>query len=91
MFAWQGRASAGARLNLAGSSTEIENVDRDLAIAQALRYAEELRTLHASERTQRRAAEEALAQLADSYRTTVRALASLPGPAALLEGELESS
>jgi ribonuclease P protein subunit RPR2 len=48
----------------------------ELAIAQALKYAEELRTLHAQERAQRRAAEQALQQLNDSYSTTVRALAA---------------
>jgi ribonuclease P protein subunit RPR2 len=48
----------------------------DLTIAQALKYAEELRTLHSRERAQRRAAEEALEQLGDSYATTVRALAA---------------
>jgi ribonuclease P protein subunit RPR2 len=48
----------------------------ELAIAQALKYAEELRTLHAQERAQRRAAERALEQLNDSYTTTVRALAA---------------
>lgn len=51
-------------------------MDKELAIAQALRYAEELRSLHAAEREQRRAAEETLEQLADSYRTTVFALAA---------------
>jgi HD-GYP domain-containing protein (c-di-GMP phosphodiesterase class II) len=44
--------------------------------AQALRYAEELGELHRSERGQRRRAEAALAQLQDSYGTTVRALAA---------------
>lgn len=48
-------------------------VDEQLAIAQALKYAEELRQLHAAERAQRRAAEEALAQLEESYGSTVRA------------------
>jgi len=48
----------------------------DLAIAQTLKYAEELRTLYAEERKQRRAAELALEQLGDSYSTTVRALAA---------------
>lgn len=48
----------------------------DLAIAQALRYAEELRTLYADERKQRRAMEHALERLGDSYATTVRALAA---------------
>jgi ribonuclease P protein subunit RPR2 len=51
-------------------------LDKQLAIAQALKYAEELRTLHKSERRQRRAAEDALEQLEDSYRTTVYALAA---------------
>jgi cyclic di-GMP phosphodiesterase len=48
----------------------------DLTIAQALKYAEELKTLHTQERVQRRAAEKALEQLNDSYATTVRALAA---------------
>ncbi|MDX6408886.1 MAG: hypothetical protein QOE13_1957 [Gaiellaceae bacterium] len=48
----------------------------DLATAQALRYAQELRTLYAEERKQRRAAEQALERLGDSYSTTVRALAA---------------
>ena len=43
---------------------------------QTLVYAEELRELHAAERAQRRLVEDALEQLAHSYRTTVRALAS---------------
>jgi ribonuclease P protein subunit RPR2 len=47
-----------------------------LATAQALRYAQELRTLYAEERKQRRAAEQALERLGDSYSTTVRALAA---------------
>jgi HD-GYP domain-containing protein (c-di-GMP phosphodiesterase class II) len=51
-------------------------VDEKLAVAQALKYAEELRELHAAERAQRRAAEEALERLNDSYATTVRALAA---------------
>jgi ribonuclease P protein subunit RPR2 len=51
-------------------------VDNQLAIAQALKYAEELRGLYASERKQRRAAEDALEQLEESYRTTVYALAA---------------
>ena len=50
-------------------------MDENLANAQALRYAEELRDLHGAEREQRRAAEEALARLEESYTTTVRALA----------------
>lgn len=53
-----------------------EQVDKQLAIEQALKYAEELRTLHRSERRQRRAAEDALELLEDSYRTTVYALAA---------------
>jgi HD-GYP domain-containing protein (c-di-GMP phosphodiesterase class II) len=51
-------------------------VDPQLVIAQILKYAEEFRYLHAEERTQRRAAEDALDQLRDSYATTVRALAA---------------
>jgi HD-GYP domain-containing protein (c-di-GMP phosphodiesterase class II) len=50
-------------------------MDQQLAVAQALKYAEELRDLHRAERAQRRAAEEALASLKESYGTTVRALA----------------
>jgi ribonuclease P protein subunit RPR2 len=50
-------------------------MDEKLAIAQALKYAEELRDLHRAERGQRRAAEQALASLKESYGTTVRALA----------------
>jgi HD-GYP domain-containing protein (c-di-GMP phosphodiesterase class II) len=52
------------------------SVADDLAAAQALRYAEELRSLYAEERKQRRTAERALEQLGDSYSTTVRALAA---------------
>jgi ribonuclease P protein subunit RPR2 len=48
----------------------------DLATAQALRYAEELRALYAEERKQRHAVEHALERLNDSYATTVRALAA---------------
>lgn len=51
-------------------------MDSELVIAQALRYAEELKQLHGQEREQRRAAEDAYAKLADSYGTTVRALAA---------------
>ncbi|MFY9578754.1 MAG: HD-GYP domain-containing protein [Gaiellaceae bacterium] len=51
-------------------------MDPELAIAQAKKYAEELSLLYQQERTQRRAAEEAYAQLAESYGTTVRALAA---------------
>jgi HD-GYP domain-containing protein (c-di-GMP phosphodiesterase class II) len=50
-------------------------MDEKLAVAQALKYAEELRDLHRAERGQRRAAEQALASLKESYGTTVRALA----------------
>jgi ribonuclease P protein subunit RPR2 len=50
--------------------------DNQLATEQALRYAEELQELYKAERTQRRAAENALGQLEDSYITTVRALAA---------------
>jgi HD-GYP domain-containing protein (c-di-GMP phosphodiesterase class II) len=51
-------------------------VDEQLAIAQALKYAEELRDLYKAEREQRRAAEQALAHLEDSYRRSVQALAA---------------
>jgi HD-GYP domain-containing protein (c-di-GMP phosphodiesterase class II) len=50
-------------------------MDKQLAIAQTLKYAQELRVLHASERKQRRAAEETLQRLEESYALTVRALA----------------
>jgi HD-GYP domain-containing protein (c-di-GMP phosphodiesterase class II) len=48
----------------------------ELANEQALRYAQELRQLHADERSQRRRAEQALSELEQSYATTVRALAA---------------
>ncbi len=51
-------------------------MEEKLAIAQSLRYAEELRELYAAERAQRRIAEDALTRLEASYRTTVRALAA---------------
>jgi len=51
-------------------------MDEQLAVAQALKYAQELRQLHASERAQRRAVEETLERLETSYATTVRALAA---------------
>jgi HD-GYP domain-containing protein (c-di-GMP phosphodiesterase class II) len=51
-------------------------VDAQLATAQALKYAQELRELHAMERDHRRSLELALNQLNDSYGTTVRALAA---------------
>lgn len=52
-------------------------MDTNLAVAQALRYADELRQLHARERAQRALAEQALTELKDSYGTTVRALAAV--------------
>jgi ribonuclease P protein subunit RPR2 len=52
------------------------DVDQPLAIAQALRYAEELRELYGAERLQRQRAEQSLARLEDSYRATVSALAT---------------
>ena len=51
-------------------------MDQQLAVAQALKYAQELRQLHSSERAQRRVVEEALERLETSYATTVRALAA---------------
>jgi len=51
-------------------------LEEKLAIAQSLKYAEELRELYGSERAQRGIAEDALARLEASYRTTVRALAA---------------
>ena len=51
-------------------------MDKQLAVAQAMKYAQELRQLHASERAQRRMVEEALEGLQASYATTVRALAA---------------
>jgi HD-GYP domain-containing protein (c-di-GMP phosphodiesterase class II) len=51
-------------------------VDEKLAIAQSLKYAEELQQLYVREREQRRVAEEAVEQLEASYATTVRALAT---------------
>ena len=65
-----------APLNLSLVTVDIEEVDEQLAVAQALKYAEELRELVAAERMQRRRAEDAFAGLHDSYRTTVRALAA---------------
>lgn len=49
-------------------------MDKELAIAQTLKYAEEIQHLHGEERRQRQAAEEALARVEDSYGATVRAL-----------------
>src|SRR5439155_22769974 len=51
-------------------------MDQQLAAAQALKYAEELRELHETERAHRRGVEEALRRLEESYGTTVRALAT---------------
>lgn len=51
-------------------------LEEKLAFAQSLKYAEELQELYGAERTQPRIAEDALAQLEASYRTTVRALAA---------------
>lgn len=51
-------------------------MDAQLAVAQALRYADELRQLHAAESAHRRATEDALARLERSYVATVRALAT---------------
>jgi HD-GYP domain-containing protein (c-di-GMP phosphodiesterase class II) len=48
----------------------------DLAIAQALKYAEELRALQKQERHERRVAERAFQELSASYVITVRALAA---------------
>lgn len=55
---------------------EVKALEEKLAIAQSLKYAEELRELYAAERAQRRIAEDALTRLEASYRTTVRALAT---------------
>jgi len=51
-------------------------MDQQLAVAQALKYAQELGQLHTAERAQRRLVEEALERLETSYATTVRALAA---------------
>jgi HD-GYP domain-containing protein (c-di-GMP phosphodiesterase class II) len=51
-------------------------MDKQLAVAQAMKYAQELRELHAAERKQRRILEDALDRLETSYATTVRALAA---------------
>lgn len=51
-------------------------MDEQLAVAQALKYAEELQLLYGRERVQRERAEQALEQLQASYATTVRALAA---------------
>jgi HD-GYP domain-containing protein (c-di-GMP phosphodiesterase class II) len=57
-------------------TTNASPLDEQLATAQALKYAEELRELHAKERAHRKSLEQALEQLNDSYGTTVRALAA---------------
>jgi HD-GYP domain-containing protein (c-di-GMP phosphodiesterase class II) len=51
-------------------------MDEQLAAAQALKYADELRELHEIDRAHRRGVEEALRRLEESYATTVRALAA---------------
>ena len=51
-------------------------MDHELAIAQTIKYAEELGDLYAQERAQRRRAEDALERLEASYVGTVRALAA---------------
>jgi HD-GYP domain-containing protein (c-di-GMP phosphodiesterase class II) len=51
-------------------------MDEQLATAQTLKYAQELRHLYGKERDQRRRTEDALARLEESYATTVRALAA---------------
>lgn len=50
-------------------------VEENLAIAQAMRYAEELRELHSAESRRRIELSRALVRLEGSYATTVRALA----------------
>ena len=51
-------------------------MEEKLAIAQSLKYAEELQQLYVREREQRSKVEEAVARLEESYATTVRALAA---------------
>jgi len=51
-------------------------VNEKLAIAQSLKYAEELQQLYVRERVQRSKVEDAVARLEESYATTVRALAA---------------
>ena len=51
-------------------------MDEELAVAQAMRYAEELQLLHARDLAARKAAEQSLRELEASYKTTVRALAA---------------
>jgi HD-GYP domain-containing protein (c-di-GMP phosphodiesterase class II) len=51
-------------------------MEQELAAAQTLRYAEELRDLWSEERAQRGRAEDALSELEQTYAATVRALAT---------------
>jgi len=51
-------------------------MEQELAAAQTLRYAEELRDLWSEERAQRSRAEDALLELEQTYAATVRALAT---------------
>jgi cyclic di-GMP phosphodiesterase len=51
-------------------------MNEQLVAEQTVRYAEEFAALYANERAERERAEQALAQLAASYDTTVRALAA---------------
>jgi ribonuclease P protein subunit RPR2 len=51
-------------------------LDEKLAIAQSLKYAEELQQLYVREREQRSKVEQTVALLEESYATTVRALAA---------------
>src|SRR5437588_12190961 len=50
-------------------------MQEELAVAQTLKYAEELSDLYGRERMARKAAEGAVRMLEDSYKVTVRALA----------------
>ncbi len=59
-----------------GGGTAAASMEAELALAQSLKYAEELRTLYVRERDSRRRAEDALAELERSYGATVRALAA---------------
>ncbi len=61
---------------MSGETEGVFEVEERLAIAQSLKYADELRQLYVAEQAQRRIAEDALTRLEDSYRTTVRALAA---------------
>src|SRR5437764_10277677 len=51
-------------------------MQEELAVAQTLKYAEELSDLYRRERMSRKAAEGAVRMLEDSYKVTVRALAT---------------